>query len=53
MEIILTAEEKEFRNQYYRDWRKNNKSKVRASNARYWKKYAARKKLEKLENRNN
>ena len=34
---------------YYREWKRRNRDKVRASNKRYWAKYAARKLLERQE----
>lgn len=33
---------REIRNAYFREWRAKNKDKVKAANARYWNKKAAR-----------
>ena len=45
--IELTQEEIEARRAYHREWSENNREKRKESNARYWQKYAARKKAER------
>lgn len=39
----LTTAARDARNEYYREWRKNNPDKVREKNRRYWEKKAAQK----------
>ena len=38
--IELELKAKELKREYYREWRKNNKDKVKASQDRYWLKKA-------------
>lgn len=38
---------RELKNEYYREWRKKNKEKVRRSNEKYWEKQAALRAAEK------
>jgi len=38
----------EIRNEYYRSWRSRNRERVKEINSRYWKKYAEKKRQEKL-----
>lgn len=40
----LTAQEREIRAQYFREWRARNKEKVKLYNQRYWRKKTAQKK---------
>lgn len=40
----MTEEARKARNEYMKEWRKNNKDKVRANNQRYWEKRASRSK---------
>ena len=42
-ESILTELGKQARRDYYKEWRRKNPDKVRASNERYWRKKAASK----------
>lgn len=46
MEINDVELIKKAKREYFKNWRKNNKDKVKEHNARYWKKYYKRKKLE-------
>lgn len=46
----LVKEAKEQKNQYNREWRKNNKEKVKAINQRYWIKKAQKLREEKNNN---
>ena len=47
---MQTAEKtvNDYKNQYYREWRAKNKERLKKINAKYWKKYAERKKQEEL-----
>lgn len=40
-ETELTAQEREARAKYFREWRAKNRDKVKAYNQRYWRKRAA------------
>ncbi|MFV0275526.1 MAG: phosphatase [Bacilli bacterium] len=44
---------KEAKQEYFRNWRKNNKDKVKKSNAKYWLKKAELLKTQKKEGANN
>lgn len=48
-EANLTAEAKNLKNEYARQWRAKNKDKVRESNKRYWEKQALKKALKEAE----
>lgn len=41
MQVSMSEEAREARREYMRDWRGRNPDKVRAYNARYWRKKAA------------
>jgi hypothetical protein len=43
----LSPEAVEARREYSRDWSRKNREKRKESNARYWERYAARKKAER------
>lgn len=40
VESLLTAQEKEARAKYFREWRAKNRDRVKAYNQRYWQKKA-------------
>ena len=42
MQTDITTRSIEMRNEYIREWRRNNKERVRAYNKRYWEKKAMR-----------
>lgn len=44
---VLSEEARQERNRYQREWRRRNKERVKAANARYWAKKAAEKEAEK------
>ena len=44
MNTQLDENAKQARREYQKNWRKANKEKVKAYNAKYWQKYAERKK---------
>ena len=44
---IVDQKARELKNEYYREWRKKNKEKVRRSNEKYWEKQAALRAAEK------
>lgn len=44
----MTENARKARNEYMREWRKNNKDKVKANNKRYWEKRAAAKQEAKI-----
>ena len=39
----------EYRNTYYREWRARNRERIKATNKKYWQKYAEKKRNENKE----
>lgn len=52
MSCVYSAEAKEARREYLRQWRKNNPDKVKANTMRYWQRVAEREQVAAKEGQN-